>query len=121
MVKKGVIMDIKIKKCDKPLEELVVEVTIPMRGDFDPKVIVTMEQIVEELKKQGHKIKGVLKRLDLMNISDARRKGIAVLELEIEKPKVQEVKVVDPSRVVQVPTLTKSRKNKKFIKKEEAE
>jgi hypothetical protein len=74
-------------KTVKNNSELTVHVSMPLRGPKQPKMQLTTEDVIAELEKDGFEIARVVKPVKLLNISDARRQGVAVFELKIEKKK----------------------------------
>jgi len=77
-------MELKTVKNDS---ELTVHVSMPLRKGGQPKMQLTTEDVIRELEKDGFEILRVIKPVKLLNISEARRQGVAVFELKIEKKK----------------------------------
>lgn len=71
----------------KDKTELTVYVSMPLRDKKEPKKQLKTEDVILELEKDGFEITKVLRPVHLLNISEARRSGVAIFELKVEKPK----------------------------------
>ena len=94
-------------KTVKNNSELTVHVSMPLRGPKQPKMQLTTEDVIAELEKDGFEIVRVVKPVKLLNISDARRQGVAVFELKIEnkKPSKKKAKKTIDEHIQSMPEL----------------